>query len=151
MKGLKIMKKISVILLALVLVCSFSLFACSDEKAEGIIGVWKTENVGYYTITTFLEDGSFNSVYTVSDPETVEAYGITQEMLDSMNNQSYYKFVSASELSEEETAEAKGRFVIKIYATREDMDADQGGTCSYYTLEKDTLVLDGCVYNRYEK
>ena len=88
------MKK-NVILTAFILACCFVFAACGKGDANDIIGVWKTENVGYYTITTFNEDGSFGSVYTVSDPQAVEAYGITQEMLDTMKNESYYKFVVA--------------------------------------------------------
>ena len=141
------MKK-NVILTAFILACCFVFAACGKGDANDIIGVWKTENVGYYTITTFNEDGSFGSVYTVSDPQAVEAYGITQEMLDTMKNESYYKFVPAKSLSDEEKDEAAGRFAIKIFATREDMESDTNGSMSYYTVDGDTLVLDGCVFAR---
>ena len=145
------------VVLFLVLVFALSLVSCSGAGPEDIVGVWKTENVGYYTVTTFFEDGSFNSVYTVSDPEAVEAYGITQEVLDSMSSESFYTILPESSLTPEEKELAGGRYAIKVFATREEMESASdgslsitGGSTSFYTIDGDTLTLDGCVYNRYE-
>ena len=111
--------KTKIISLLLVLICAVSLASCKKGGAEDIVGTWKTENVGYYTITTFNEDGSFTSVYTVSDSQAAEAYGITQEILDSMNTESFYAFVPESELTPEEKEAAAGRHAIKVFGSRE--------------------------------
>ena len=152
------MKKTKIIALVLFALCAFALCSCNGGNEKDIIGVWRTENVGYYTVTTFKEDGSFNSVYTVSDPEAVEAYGITQEMLDSLSGESFYTFVPESDLTPEEKELAKGRYAIKVFSTREEMEkaldgslSITGGSMSFYTISGDTLTLDGCVFNRVEE
>ena len=149
------MKKTKFIALLLFVLCAFTLVSCNGNEGNDLVGAWRTENVGYYTVTTFKEDGSFNSVYTVSDPQAVEVYGITQEMLDSLSGESFYALVPESQLSTEEKKQAEGRRAIRIFATREEMNSAMnpsasyiGGSLSFYTIDGDTLTLDGCIFNR---
>lgn len=136
---------------AVLLACCFMLASCSSGKPEDIVGVWKTENVGYYTVTTFNEDNTFYSVYSVSDRETAEAYGITQELLDAMNSEGFYTIVPQGELSDEEKNQADGRFAIRVYATAEDMNTEQNGSLSFYAVNDEALALDGCAYYRIDR
>lgn len=149
------MKKTTLFSVVTIFLCSILLVSCSKNKPEDIVGVWRTENVGYYTVTTFRDDGSFSSVYTVSDPTAVEAYGITQEMLDSLSGESFYSFVPEEELTPEEKELAAGRLAIRVFASREEMERSEdgklsivGGSLSFYTVEDDKLTLDGCLFER---
>ena len=146
------MKKLkNIILLLSLLLCCILFSACSGSDSAKLIGEWRTENLGYYTVTTFREDGSFRSVYTVSDPDMVAIYGISQEMLDSMEHTSYYTPLDEKNMSEEQKQEAKGRSALFIYASREDMEQANTGSVSYYSLDGDVLTMDGCVYTKLDK
>ena len=147
------MKKriISLLLGAVLALGVFALCSCEKKSdAEELIGTWRTDNMGYYTITTFTADGKLRSDYGVSDASKCEAMGLNEEVLDSMDNEIFYKSVTSEELTEEEKNAANGQSAIKTYMTREDMDADENGAVSYYSVKDGTLTIDGCVYTRAE-
>ncbi len=136
-------------MLVLVLVAvSVTFVSCSGGSSSDITGAWRTENVGYYTETTFNEDGTFESVYKISDADKSAIYGISQEMLDAMNSIGYYVPVSKENLTEEELALSSGEYAIKVYPDKASKDADINYYLSFYDIDGDTLILDGCVYAR---
>ena len=142
------MKKSILMHILVLLAVSVILVSCSGGESADITGTWRTENVGYYTETTFSEDGTFESIYKVSDEEKSAIYGISQEMLDAMNSIGYYVPVSKEELTEEEIALSTGEFAIKVYPDKASKEADMNYFLSFYDIDKNTLILDGCVYTK---
>lgn len=141
------MKKFAVILSVLLAVSVLG--GCGGKNAnQSICGEWKTENMGYYTVTAFKSDGTFVSEYSLSEKGKNGAFDIDQEVLDSMRTESFYKQVPQSELSEEEKELSGGKNAIKTYASKEDMEADRNGEISFYTLDGDTLTINDSVYTR---
>ncbi len=143
-------KRISLIVFVSVL---FTLVFCGcsdDKKAPDVCGTWRTDNSGIYTITTFTADGQMNSRYSISNKEKTLISGISQEILDTMETNVFYKVVSHSEMTEEELKKSHGKHGIKTYQTREDMQADKNGDLSYYEIEKGKLVINDSTYEKYD-
>ena len=89
-------------------------------------------------------------MYKVSDEQVISDSGLSQEILESMEINSYYIIVLNKELGEEEKAESKGRNAIKTYFSLEDMEKDQYGELSFYEIKKDKLIINGNEYVRYD-
>lgn len=142
------MKKSFLMQVLVLMAVSIMLVSCSGGNSSDITGAWRTENVGYYTETTFNEDGTFESVYKISDADKSAIYGISQEMLDAMNSIGYYVPVSKETLTDEELALSTGEFAIKVYPDKVSKEADENYFLSFYDIDGDTLVLDGCVYTK---
>ncbi len=142
------MKKLKVLGLIAFICLIFA--ACGEKEVPSIIGAWRTDNVGYYTITTFNEDGTYSSVFKITDEEKSALHGLSQDILDAMSHTNYYKQVQINTLSSEEKEMATGDFAIKVYSNKEEMEADINYALSFYTVEDDILNMDGCIYNKCE-
>ena len=73
------MKKILGVILAVTIVMS-ALCGCNGVSVEesSLYGTWKTETMGYYTITTFSSDGTLHSVYKLTEGSDGSETGLSQ-------------------------------------------------------------------------
>ncbi|MDP4117735.1 MAG: hypothetical protein Q8873_00885 [Bacillota bacterium] len=145
------MKKAFSLLLA-VWAAMFALCSCTGpDGSEALYGTWKTDNIGYYTVTTFSANGEMHSVYRISDSKISSGYGLTQEILDSMETFGYYKVVKKSEMTPKQKKEAVGKSMIKTYTSKANMKADKDADTAYYKFDGKKLIINDSVYQKYEK
>ena len=128
--------------LCLCLVVTVLLCSCQGTDT-GIEGSWHTEKNGVVMTVSFSKDGKMSTVCNVTDKAKADAAGVKKESLAEKNISCYYSVDTApdiSELSEEEQAQLKGKYLLTAYPDKEAMQKKQGGDGIYFTIVGNKLV-----------